>query len=78
MLKGNVITSTFTSDGTAVSEVIIDHGTLLTLEESSSSAVFDGKAIKFNGTGANNLPSVGMGFAAKYDPEPESYEELLP
>ena len=78
MLKGNVITSTFASDGTAQSEVLIDHGTLLTLNESPNSAVFDGKAIKFNGTGANNLPSLGMGFAAKYDPEPESYEELLP
>lgn len=78
MLKGNVITNTFASDGTAQSEVIIEHGTLLTLAETPNSAVFDGKAIKFNGTGANNLPSLGMGFAAKYDPEPESYEELLP
>jgi hypothetical protein len=77
MLKGNVITSTFATDGNP-GEIIIDHGTLITLEESPNSATFDGKTIKFNGTGANNLPSLGMGFAAKYDPEPESYEELLP
>jgi hypothetical protein len=77
MLKGNVITSTFLASGTPAT-VIIEHGSLITLEETAGSATFDGKTIKFNGTGANNLPKVGMGFAAAYDPEPESYEELMP
>ncbi|HEV2296365.1 MAG TPA: hypothetical protein VGR35_21155 [Tepidisphaeraceae bacterium] len=76
-LRGNVITGQFATSGTFAT-LIIDHGTLVTLEETPNSAVFDGKTIKFNGTGANNLPKLGMGFEAIYHPEPESYQELLP
>lgn len=76
-LRGNVITGAFATSGTFAT-LIIDHGTLVTLEETPNSVVFDGKTIKFNGTGANNLPKLGMGFESIYHPEPESYQELLP
>ena len=76
-LKGNVIIGSVATSGNPA-DVIIDHGTLVVMNEEPGSAVFDGKTIKFNGTGANNLPKVGMSFAQAYDPEPESYEELLP
>ena len=76
-LKGNVIVGQVATSGNPA-DVIIDHGTLVVMDETPNSAVFDGKTIKFNGTGANNLPKVGMTFAQAYDPEPESYEELRP
>ncbi|MDQ3439693.1 MAG: hypothetical protein M3478_05025 [Planctomycetota bacterium] len=76
-LKGNVIVGSVATSGNPA-DIIIDHGTLVVMDETPNSAVFDGKTIKFNGTGANNLPKVGMTFAQAYDPEPESYEELLP
>jgi hypothetical protein len=76
-LKGNVVVGSVAAGGNAA-DIIIDHGTLVVMDEAPNSAVFNGKTIKFNGTGANNLPKVGMTFAQAYDPEPESYEELLP
>ncbi len=76
-LKGNVVVGSVSTDGNPA-DIIIDHGTLVVMNEAPNSAVFDGKTIKFNGTGANNLPKLFMTFAQAYDPEPESYEELLP
>jgi hypothetical protein len=76
LLRGNVISNTFNFAGSA--DIVIDHGTLMTLKDASSSTVFAGKTVKFTGTGASNLPSTGVSFSQTYSPETGSYEELMP
>jgi hypothetical protein len=76
LMRGNVIVNTFDFNGAA--DIVIDHGTLMTMKAAANSAVFNGKTVKFTSTGANNLPAVGVAFSRNYKPDAGSYEELLP
>jgi hypothetical protein len=76
LMRGNVIVNTFNFNGSA--DIVVDHGTLMTMKSAANSAVFNGKTVKFTATGANNLPSVGVSFSRNYVPDAASYEELLP
>jgi hypothetical protein len=76
-IMGNIIVNSFSMAGAA--DLQIDQGTLMTLKETSSSAIFNGsKSVKFASTGANNQPKEGVIYASYYRPEPESYQEVTP
>ncbi len=53
----------------------IDQGTLMTMD-SGTSAVFNGKTVKFKATGKLNQPSTGMITSAIYEPVAGSFQEL--
>ena len=73
-LTGNVILDTFRNGGSA--DWTIDKGTLITLNEGSDSAVFDGKTVKFKSVGKNFKPSHGLKFEKQFTPIPATYQEL--
>lgn len=76
LLRGNIICNTFDFQGSA--DIVIDHGTLMTLKSADDACVFSGKTVKFTATGADNIPNTGVSFSRAYTPEPGSYEELSP
>jgi hypothetical protein len=76
-LRGSLITSRFESTGNQ-KEIVIDQGTLMTLDTGPDSAIFGSKTIRFSATGANNLPTTGMIYSAYYRPNPTSYQEVMP
>lgn len=53
----------------------IDQGTLMTLDNGTS-AVFNGKTVKFKATGKLNQPSNGTIYSQNFDPIPGSFQEL--
>ena len=73
-LIGNVVVNNFKNGGSA--DLIVDKGTLITLDEGNASAVFDGKSVKFKSVGKNFKPSKGVKFDKRYIPRPETYQEL--
>lgn len=75
-LRGNVIVGKFEFAGSA--DIQIDQGTLMTLNDQNGSARFDGKTVKFTGTGSNNQPNTGIVFSHYFEPRQSSYRELSP
>jgi Tfp pilus assembly protein PilX len=73
-MRGNMIVGTFRNAGSA--DLLVDQGTIVTMQESSNSAVFNGANVKFKSTGVNNQPSAGVSYSEQYVPAPGSYKEL--
>jgi hypothetical protein len=73
-LVGNVILGTFRNGGSA--DWTIEKGTLMTLDETGDSAVFDGKTVKFKSIGKNFKPSKGLKYDKRYIPLARTYQEL--
>ena len=76
-LKGSIISNRFAFAGAA--ELRIDQGTIMTLNDGASSAVFNGsKPIKFSATGAGNQPRLGVTYSTFFVPVPSTYQEVAP
>lgn len=75
-LRGSVIVGSFNFKGSA--DIQIDQGTLMTYNETNNACVFDGKTVKFTGTGSSNTPTVGLTYSSYYQPNPTSYTEVAP
>ena len=75
-LKGSVIVNTFHFRGSA--DIQIDLGTLMTLSPNDNSAIFEGKNVRFTGTGSSNIPSEGLTYSQYYMAKPSTYQEPLP
>ena len=75
-LKGNLILGTFNNAGSA--DVTIERGTLMTLDDTVDSAVFNGKTVKFASTGAPTLPNGVLTYSSYFQPDPKSYQEVAP
>jgi Tfp pilus assembly protein PilX len=73
-LFGNIILSNFRNGGSA--DLTVDKGSLITLDQSSDSAVFDGKTVRFKSVGKNFKPSVGLKYDKRYVPDASTYQEL--
>lgn len=76
LLRGNVIIGKLDYNGSA--DVQIDRGTIMTYNEGSDSAGFNGKTVKFTATGSNNQPTSGISFSSNFRPDPTSYQEISP
>jgi hypothetical protein len=76
VLNGNVILGKFNNGGSA--DWTIEQGTLLTLDETGDSTVFNGKTVKFKSTGSTNVPTKGLIYATYFRPDPVSYKEVSP
>jgi hypothetical protein len=75
--KGNIMIKKFGIAGAA--SLTIDQGTLMTFDEGSQSAVFNGsKWVKFAATGANNQPTPGVTYSSYFAPKPSTYQEVSP
>lgn len=75
--RGNIMVKKFSITGAG--QLTIDQGTLMTFDEGSSSAVFNGsKWVKFAATGANNQPTPGVTYSSYFAPKPQTYQEVLP
>ena len=72
-LRGNVILGSFDNTGSA--DVRIDKGSLITMDQTATSVVFGGKAIKFSETGMNNPPTAGIRYGARFLPKDGTYAE---
>ena len=72
-LRGNVIVGSFENAGSA--DVRLDKGSIVTLDQTATSAVFNGKAIKFSETGLGNMPSAGVRFGSRLLPQDGTYAE---
>jgi hypothetical protein len=75
-LKGNVILGRFNNGGSA--DWTIEKGSMLLMDDSADSAVFNGKKVMFTGTGAPTLPTGVMTFSSYFTPDPKTYQEVLP
>jgi hypothetical protein len=76
-LKGNVIVKSFSYAG--ASNLVIDQGTLMTLNPATNSAVFNGsKSVTFAATGENNQPKLGVSYSTYFAPKPGTYQEVAP
>jgi Tfp pilus assembly protein PilX len=73
-ISGNLIVGNFQSAGSA--DIAIEKGSIITLDSGASSAVLNGKNIKFASTGAANEPPPGVYFTTKFLPADGSYMEL--
>jgi len=73
-LKGNIILGKFATASNA-GDVTIDQGTLLTLD-AGTSAIFNGKNLKFKATGKLNQPAAGIIYGATYEPVAGKFQEL--
>jgi hypothetical protein len=75
-LKGNVVLGTFNNGGSA--DWTIQNGSMLLMDDSVDSAVFNGKTVKFASTGAPTLPTGTITFSSYFKPDPKTYQEVLP
>jgi hypothetical protein len=76
-VKGNLIVKTFDFQG--ASDLLVDQGTLMTLDPGANSAVFNGsKSVKFSATGASNQPKLGVSYSTYFAPKPATYQEVAP
>lgn len=76
-IKGNLIVKRFNFQG--ASDLLIDQGTIMTLDPGANSAVFDGsKSVKFTATGAGNQPKFGLSYSTFFMPKPSTYQEVAP
>jgi len=75
-LKGNVVLGTFNNGGSA--DWTIQNGSMLLMDDSVDSAIFNGKTVKFASTGAPTLPTGVMSFSSYFTPDPKTYQEVLP
>jgi hypothetical protein len=75
-LKGNVVLGTFANAGSA--DWTIQNGSMLLMDDSVDSAIFNGKTVKFASTGAPTLPTGVMSFSSYFTPDPKTYQEVLP
>ena len=73
-ISGNLILGNIQVAGSA--DVAIEKGSIITLDSGASSAVFNGKNIKFASTGAANEPPPGIYFTTKFLPADGSYVEM--
>jgi len=73
-IRGNMILGNFRNVGSA--DVQIEKGSIITMDTSVDSAVFNGKTVKFMSTGATNQPSAGLSYTEKFVPSKGSYLEL--
>ena len=71
--RGNVILGSFDNTGSA--DVRIDKGSLITMDQTSTSLTFNGKSVRFSETGMNNQPSVGIRYGARFLPQDGTYAE---
>lgn len=76
-MRGSIISSKFETNGNPF-DIVIDQGTLMTLDEGEDAMVIGSKTLRFTATGANNLPSTGMTYSTYYRPNPISYQEVAP
>lgn len=76
ILDGNIILGTFNNGGSA--DWIIHNGSLLTLDTSVASTVFNGKTVRFGSTGGNNIPTAGLVYSSYFKPDATTYEEVIP
>ena len=72
-LRGNLILGSFDNTGSA--DVRIDKGSLIAMDQTPTSLVFGGKAIKFSETGMNNPPTAGIQYGARFLPKDGTYAE---
>jgi len=75
-LKGNVIVGTFNNEGS--SDVTIERGSLMTLDETTDSTIFNGRNVRFASTGAPTLPDGVLTYSSYFQPDPKSYQEVAP
>jgi len=76
-VKGNIIVKSFSYAG--ASNLVIDQGTLMTLNPATNSAVFNGaKSVTFAATGENNQPKLGVSYSTYFAPKPGTYQEVAP
>jgi hypothetical protein len=77
-LRGSMIVNKFQMTGSA--NVTIDSGSLIAYSTEADAVQLNNnnKWIRFNKTGATNLPNLGVSLANYYKAIPESYAELLP
>ncbi len=73
-IRGNMILGNFRNGGSA--DVSIEKGSIITMDTSVDSAIFNGKTVKFASTGADNQPSAGLTYTQKFVPSKGSYLEL--
>jgi hypothetical protein len=74
--KGSIICKSFSFAGSA--DMLVDHGTIMTMNASGASAIFNGKTIQFTATGADNMPKQGVSYSAYFLPDSGSYAEVMP
>jgi hypothetical protein len=75
-LKGNAILGTFANGGSG--DVTIQNGSMLLMDDTVDSAVFNGKTVKFAATGEPTLPKGTLTYSTYFKPDPKSYQEVLP
>lgn len=72
-VRGNLILGSFNNAGSA--DLRLDKGSIVTMDNTATSAVFNGKAVKFSETGLGNPPSAGVLFGSRFLPEDGTYAE---
>jgi hypothetical protein len=75
-VKGSIICKSFNFAGSA--DMLVDHGTIMTVGDTGGSAIFQGKVIQFTATGADNMPKQGVSYSAYFKPDTDTYAEVLP
>jgi len=75
-LTGNVFLGTFNNGGSA--DWTFTNGSLITLSEGASSAVFNGKTVNFASTGKLNMPNAGLLYTSVFRPDAATWQELKP
>ena len=73
-MVGNVILGSFSNGGSA--DWVIDKGTLLTADPGTS-AVFNGKTVKFKSVGKDFKPTLGLKYEERFAPLAATYTELF-
>ena len=72
-VRGNLILGSF--DNTGAADVRIDKGSLITMDRTPTSVVFNGKGVKFTETGMGNTPSHGVRYGSRFLPQAGTYAE---
>ena len=75
-LVGNVIVGSFANGGSA--DWTVEKGTLMTMDDTTDSAVFNGKTMKFKSVGSALVPTHGLIYSTYFKPDHVTYEEVLP
>jgi hypothetical protein len=72
-LRGNLILGSFDNSGSA--DIRIDKGSLITMDQTANSLIFNGKSVRFSETGMNNGPSAGVRYGSRLLPQDGTYAE---
>jgi hypothetical protein len=73
VLKDNIILGKFTNSGSA--DWTVEAGTMITLD-TTDSATFSGKSVRFKSTGKLNPPTKGLKYSEHFVPVVTTYQEL--